>query len=308
MGTSVGAANGILIKGGAAFEVAHKVSTVIFDKTGTLTEGKPRVSDEIVFDKNGMASANSLLSAFETFNRRSKAPPSSASASAACQQAGDPLSCASLSSQVSQRDHLLYLAAIAEQSSDHAISLAILASARQRGLPPLPPLSSCVYSIHIGNGIICECEVGRIVVGNRSFMEQNSVNLGPRVDAVMWDLEVQGKTAVCVALNDALLGVLGISDVIKGEAFATVSALRRLGIDVWMITGDNKTTAEAVADDLAIPRDKVIAGALPSEKLAKVQDLQVSDGYLPTGYMYICIYVWLWANIGFIQYCYLSNK
>lgn len=92
----------------------------------------------------------------------------------------------------------------------------------------------------------------------------------------MWDLEVQGKTAVCVALEATVLGVLGIADSVKSEAYTTIAALRSMGIDVWMVTGDNKTTAEAVADELDIPKDRVVSAAMPADKVAKVCELQGS--------------------------------
>jgi len=90
----------------------------------------------------------------------------------------------------------------------------------------------------------------------------------------MWDLEVQGKTAVCVAVNQQVVGILGIADVVKGEAVSTLIALKSMNVDVWMVTGDNRTTADAVADFVGLPRDRVVAGAMPADKVAKVEELQ----------------------------------
>ena len=73
-------------------------------------------------------------------------------------------------------------------------------------------------------------------------MDQNNVITGQRVDAAMWDLEVQGKTVVCVALDKELIGLIAIADKPKSDAFATLAALFALGIDIWMVTGDNQTT------------------------------------------------------------------
>jgi P-type Cu+ transporter len=89
----------------------------------------------------------------------------------------------------------------------------------------------------------------------------------------MWNLEVQGKTAVCVALDGQVLGVLGIADVPKPEALLTVNALQNMSIDVWMVTGDNRTTAEAIAEEFGIPKDHVVSGAMPQDKVLTTHQL-----------------------------------
>jgi soluble P-type ATPase len=108
----------------------------------------------------------------------------------------------------------------------------------------------------------------------RDFLALHSVPLGSLADSSMWNIEVQGKTAVCVALENEILGILGIADVPKPEAYLAVTALRSAGVDVWMVTGDNKTTAEAIADEFGIPKDRVVSGAMPQDKVAKVRELQ----------------------------------
>jgi P-type Cu+ transporter len=247
VGTSVAAAHGILVKGGPAFEEANKVNAIIFDKTGTLTEGKPVVTDEIFLTVQPAKEKRS------TINAKDK-------------------------NIVPGENRLLHLAAVAEQGNEHPIAHAISLEAKKRNLI-LPKLSGNAYTNVPGNGVSCVYLDGVISVGNRVFMDQQGVVTGQRVDSAMWDLEVQGKTAVCVALNKELIGILGIADKTKSEAPATLAALFKLGIDIWMVTGDNKTTAFAVADELEIPRDRVVAGVLPAEKLAKVEELQVSNPY-----------------------------
>lgn len=105
-------------------------------------------------------------------------------------------------------------------------------------------------------------------------MLSHSIPLGSIVDSSMWNIEVQGKTAVCVAFSGEVLGVLGVADVPKQEAFSAVTALRSIGLDVWMVTGDNKTTAEAIAEEFNIPKDRVVSGAMPQDKVKKVKELQ----------------------------------
>ncbi len=127
------------------------------------------------------------------------------------------------------RNSLLQIAATAEQASEHPLARAILYSALQRNLY-LQKLRENAAKSHIGNGVSCECDViGAILVGNRGFMEEQGVAVPSVVDSAMWDLEVQGKTAVCVAVDGKILGVLGVADIAKSEAQSTIHALRGLG-------------------------------------------------------------------------------
>ena len=168
---------------------------------------------------------------------------------------------------------MLRLAALAEQCSEHPLASAVVNAAKSRNLV-LPDSSRADFSIHTG-GVKCAFPDGTcILVGNRSHMEVNKIVLGPLVDSSMWDLEIQGKTAVCVAYNSVILGVLGIADIIKPESHSTIAALKSMGIDLWMVTGDNRTTALAIGDELEISQDRIIAGALPGDKVQKVIALQ----------------------------------
>jgi Cu+-exporting ATPase len=242
VGTSVGAANGILIKGGPPFEVAHRINAIIFDKTGTLTKGKPTVTDEIdLFDENTTSEPH------RPAHRRI--------------------------------NQVIKLAAMAEIGSEHPLGESIVQAAKDRQIR-LPDSSHADFSLHTG-GVSCTYPDGTCIrVGNRSMMESFSITLGSLVDSAMWDLEVQGKTAVCVAYNSVIVGILGIADVVKPEAMCTVSALKGMGVDVWMVTGDNKTTAEAIGDELGIGTNRIIAGALPGDKVKQVEALQVEGKFV----------------------------
>lgn len=185
-----------------------------------------------------------------------------------------PRRVASQSEDVAQRDRLLQLAASAEQMSEHPLAKAILRSAQARNIVLLDLSGERAAVSHVGSGVRADCALGAILVGNRGFLEAEGVALPSAVDSVMWDLEVQGKTAVCVAVDGAVVGVLGIADSAKPEALSTVRALRGLGVDVWMLTGDSRTTAEALADQFEIPKERVLAGVLPRDKVGKVAELQ----------------------------------
>jgi Cu+-exporting ATPase len=148
---------------------------------------------------------------------------------------------------------ILKLAASAEQSSQHPLATAILDAARERDIS-LYPLQEGRFSILDGKGIQMSTPEGYILIGNRLLMNENKVDVSKWIDDEMWKLESQGKTVVCISLDYVIIGILAVSDVTKTEAVQTISALRSMNIDVWMMTGDNITTAEAVADELDIPK------------------------------------------------------
>jgi Cu+-exporting ATPase len=218
----------------------------VFDKTGTLTEGKPAVTDAII-----CGNPRVLEDAFHDSE--------------------------------SSRDRLLRLAATAEQGSEHPLASAVLKAAKARGLH-LQKLSDNSFQSITGKGVRCLCNLstinqngndeGEVLVGNRSFLEDHHIVIDVNTDNAMTEIELQGKTAVCVAVEGQILGVLGIADVPKDEAAQTVAALKAIGVDVWMVTGDNRTTAEAIAGLLNIPKHRVVASALPKDKVSKVEELQ----------------------------------
>ena len=169
--------------------------------------------------------------------------------------------------------HLVRLVATAEQCSDHPLARAVLEYARQRQIS-IPALPSSAFENHPGIGVSCHYDGNVISVGNRILMERAGRALNPKIESAMWDLEIQRKTAVCVSYGSALIGIIGISDALKLDAAFTVQSLRSQGIDVWIATGDHRTTAEIVADEVGVSRDRLLSGALPADKVAKIRELQ----------------------------------
>jgi P-type Cu+ transporter len=169
-------------------------------------------------------------------------------------------------------DDVLALAAAAEQGSEHPIGAAIVAAAKERGLA-LPPVSE--FSAVAGQGIDALAPDGRVLVGNRAFVESRGVDvsaLAPRATAFAGD----GKTIVYVALALRPLGVIAVADVLKPEASATVAALKRRGLVVGMLTGDARPTAEAIARRAGI--DRVVAEVLPEDKAREIARLRAAGG------------------------------
>ena len=179
-------------------------------------------------------------------------------------------------------DDVLALAAAAEQGSEHPIGGAIVAHAKDRGLA-LPPVSEFVSLP--GQGIDAMAPEGRVLLGNRRLMDERGIDVAAlEADA---DARAQtGQTVVYAALAGRLLGVIAVGDVLKPDAAAAVAALRARGLDVVMLTGDRRATAEAIAKQAGI--DHVLAEVLPEDKARAIADLRAgpsagSAGAIPRG-------------------------
>jgi len=167
-------------------------------------------------------------------------------------------------------DDLLAFAAAAEQGSEHPIGEAIVARAKERGLP-MPAVAE--FSTVPGQGIDALAPEGRLLLGSRALMEARGVDvtaLAPRAEA----LAQAGKTVVYLAVAFRPLGLVAVADALKPEAPAVVAALRARGIEVAMLTGDNRRTAAAIAREAGI--DRVLAEILPEDKAREIARLRES--------------------------------
>jgi Cu+-exporting ATPase len=201
VGTGRGAERGILIKGGEALEMAHKIDTILFDKTGTITQGKPRVTR--------VAPAAGFT-----------------------------------------ESELLGLAAAAEGYSEHPLGRAIVEAAAERGLA-VPTTTTTGFSAVAGHGV-------RADVAGRE----------------VWVGRGEGQPGVSVTVDGVAAGVIEIADAIKPEAAVAVRRLREMGMEVWMLTGDNRAAAEGVARETGI--EHVLAEVPPADKAARVKQLQAA--------------------------------
>ncbi|HEY8648876.1 MAG TPA: heavy metal translocating P-type ATPase [Candidatus Limnocylindria bacterium] len=165
-------------------------------------------------------------------------------------------------------EELLRLAGSAEVGSEHPLGAAIVARARERGLP----LAAAAHFIAVaGRGISATVEDRHLAIGNRAFMEQRGVLLDGPVNDVQRIAE-RGATAMYVAIDDRLAGVIAVADTLRPESRDAIAQLRALGLEVWMLTGDNAATAAAIAHEVGITQ--VLADVLPGEKADKVRELQ----------------------------------
>ncbi|MGH9158362.1 MAG: heavy metal translocating P-type ATPase, partial [Vicinamibacteraceae bacterium] len=163
---------------------------------------------------------------------------------------------------------LLRLAAAAEQGSEHPIGHAIVATARQRGVA-LPAANA--FASTTGGGVRATAEGREVLVGNRGFLDSHGVSTSAETAAAD-ELRSKEQTVVFVAVDGRLAGLLAVMDPIKETTPEALEALREEGVDIVLVTGDNRATAEGVARTLKISR--VHAEVLPAEKQEVVRALQ----------------------------------
>jgi Cu+-exporting ATPase len=165
-------------------------------------------------------------------------------------------------------DEIVSLAAAAEQGSEHPLGEAIVDEAKQRGLA-LPPVSH--FEAVPGHGVDALAPDGRILLGNARLMRERGIDVTQLSGAAL-DLAGDGKSVVYVAFGGEALGVIAVADVLRPEAPAAVRGLRALGIDLVMLTGDTRATADAIAQQAGIRT--VIAEVLPGDKASQVETIQ----------------------------------
>lgn len=158
---------------------------------------------------------------------------------------------------------LLYLAASAERGSEHPLGEAIVAAAKTRGLSLTQP---DVFEAVTGAGVKARVDGQEVVVGSARLGGDNGL---PEIRS---RLESEGKTAMLVMVDDVAAGVLAVADTVKEGSREAVAAMHQLGLEVIMMTGDNRHTAEVIAGEVEI--DRVLAEVLPQDKAAHVKALQ----------------------------------
>jgi P-type Cu+ transporter len=163
---------------------------------------------------------------------------------------------------------LLRLGAAAEVGSEHPLGEAIVDQARERRLE-LP--RSEHFQVFAGKGIQARVEGREVLLGNQALLAGDGIALDglvERADA----LARTGATPMYVALDDRAVGLIGVADTLRPESALAVDQLKALGLEVWMLTGDNRATAEAIARGAGI--DRILAEVLPDQKSDKVKALQ----------------------------------
>ncbi len=166
------------------------------------------------------------------------------------------------------KEEWLAMAAAAEKNSEHPLARAIVESAKEKGLVLVEPKN---FESIAGKGIRAEVEGQKVLVGARILMKDFGIDYSP-LESEMIKLEDQAKTVVLAAIQGKIVGLIGIADTLKPNSKEAVSRLQKLGLEVWMLTGDNQRTGEAIGREVGI--DQVMAQVLPDQKVAKVKELQ----------------------------------
>jgi Cu+-exporting ATPase len=252
VGTGVGAENGILIKGGAALERTTKVTKVVLDKTGTITHGKMSV-----------AKMTALPAWKDTESRK----------------------------------QLWWsLVGLTEMGSEHPVGKAILNAAKDElGLGPEGTISGSVgeFKASVGKGVIAQVEPAvsgerkryRVVAGNLKHLNANGIGVPEEAIEASEQLNVfaakgkskssgAGTTNIFVAVDGKYAGHMCLADTIKDGAAAAIAVLHKMNIKTAMVTGDQRSTALAVAAAVGISDDDVYAGVSPDQKQSIIRQIQ----------------------------------
>nr|XP_054385033.1 copper-transporting ATPase 2 isoform X1 [Pongo abelii]XP_054385034.1 copper-transporting ATPase 2 isoform X1 [Pongo abelii] len=270
VGTGVAAQNGILIKGGKPLEMAHKIKTVMFDKTGTITHGVPRVMRVLLLGDVATLPLRKVLAVVGTAEASSEHPLGVA-VTKYCKEVPLPLFPPSQELGTETLGYCTDFQAVPGCGIGCKVSNVegILAHSER-------PLSAPASHLNEAGSLPAEKDAApqtfSVLIGNREWLRRNGLTISSDVSDAMTDHEMKGQTAILVAIDGVLCGMIAIADAVKQEAALAVHTLQSMGVDVVLITGDNRKTARAIATQVGI--NKVFAEVLPSHKVAKVQELQ----------------------------------
>ncbi|MFQ6136497.1 MAG: heavy metal translocating P-type ATPase [Candidatus Hydrothermarchaeales archaeon] len=169
-------------------------------------------------------------------------------------------------------DEVLRLAASAEKGSEHPLGRAIVEKAEGKGLTLTEPKE---FQAIRGKGVQASLNGQRVLVGSRKLMRENGIDPAP-LETDMQRLEGEAKTAMLIAQDGKLAGIVAVADTLKEDSINAIEELEELGLETAMITGDNRRTAEAIAKKVGISR--VLAEVLPDGKVEEIQRLQAEVG------------------------------
>jgi len=161
------------------------------------------------------------------------------------------------------------VAASVEKSSEHPLALAIIEGAQARGLS----LSDVqAFEAIPGHGVAATVEGRHVLIGNLKLMNREGIVLGS-LEEKSRALADDGKTPMYIALDSKAAGIIAVADTVKEDSKAAITAMKKMGLEVVMITGDNERTAKAIARQVGV--DRVLAEVLPQDKAFNVQKLQL---------------------------------
>lgn len=168
------------------------------------------------------------------------------------------------------RTGALRLAAAAEVGSEHPIAQAVVAAARAENLA-LPSVDS--FQAVSGHGVEAHIDGQQILLGNAALLEREHID-SALLQGEQNRLSANGKTAMFLAVDGRVAAVLGVADTVKSESRDAIRQMEALGLQVWMVTGDSRATAEAIGSEVGIPADRILAETRPDQKAERVSSLQ----------------------------------
>ncbi|NP_001393464.1 copper-transporting ATPase 2 isoform r [Homo sapiens] len=237
-----------------------KIKTVMFDKTGTITHGVPRVMRVLLLGDVATLPLRKVLAVVGTAEASSEHPLGVAVTKYCKEELG-----------TETLGYCTDFQAVPGCGIGCKVSNVegILAHSER-------PLSAPASHLNEAGSLPAEKDAVpqtfSVLIGNREWLRRNGLTISSDVSDAMTDHEMKGQTAILVAIDGVLCGMIAIADAVKQEAALAVHTLQSMGVDVVLITGDNRKTARAIATQVGI--NKVFAEVLPSHKVAKVQELQ----------------------------------
>ncbi|XP_065389352.1 copper-transporting ATPase 2 isoform X13 [Macaca fascicularis] len=236
------------------------IKTVMFDKTGTITHGVPRVMRVLLLGDVATLPLRKVLAVVGTAEASSEHPLGVAVTKYCKEELG-----------TETLGYCTDFQAVPGCGIGCKVSNVegILAHSAR-------PLSAPASHLNEAGNLPAEKDAApqtfSVLIGNREWLRRNGLTISSDVSDAMTDHEMKGQTAILVAIDGVLCGMIAIADAVKQEAALAVHTLQSMGVDVVLITGDNRKTARAIATQVGI--NKVFAEVLPSHKVAKVQELQ----------------------------------
>lgn len=176
-------------------------------------------------------------------------------------------------------EQLCFLMASAELNSEHILGKTIVALAAANPAVETPLAQPEEFEAVSGRGLRCKVRGTTVAIGNRAWMLQQSVVLSDAAESCLVQFESGGHIALCVSLNGQLSAVVAMADIPKAESESCVRHLGRMGISVFMCSGDNSRTCLSMAAQVGIPPERVISESLPSDKYNLIKRLQ-SEGHV----------------------------
>jgi Cu2+-exporting ATPase len=284
VGTGMGAERGILIKGGDRLQQVHTLDAIVFDKTGTLTVGAAQVTDVVAVNAGEPLAINSNAQANQVSGKEEAQASNPVDAEPST---SDPLAINSFEME------LLQWAASAEKHANHNLGDAIIKAASDRNLE-LMPAQNCISETGMGVSAIVSTSTTssshseqtdqenhqveklekQVLVGTQAWLEQHDIEIADAYLTSAQELSSGGKTVVYVAIAAQFAGLIAIADPLRDNAPEVVKALQKMGLQVWMLTGDRYATAQVIAERVGIAADHLIAEVKPDGKAETIAKLQ----------------------------------